>query len=43
MYSLYREQTLVEDKEMVQAWNNDLDSMLLFVRARTFHWVYYYV
>ncbi|KAI0746589.1 hypothetical protein C8Q80DRAFT_1057900, partial [Daedaleopsis nitida] len=32
MWSIYIERTLEEDKETVEAWNGDLDSLLLFVR-----------
>ncbi len=29
---MYVEHTLEEDKETVKAWNDDLDSILIFVR-----------
>ena len=32
MWSLYVEHTLEEDKETVEAWKDDLDSILIFVR-----------
>ena len=32
MWSMYVEHTLEEDKETVEAWKDDLDSILIFVR-----------
>ena len=31
-WPLYLEHALIEDKETVQTWNSDLDSILIFVR-----------
>ncbi|RPD52653.1 hypothetical protein L226DRAFT_460509, partial [Lentinus tigrinus ALCF2SS1-7] len=36
IWPLYLQHALVEDKETVQAWNSDLDSILIFVRPQSY-------